>query len=337
MLLVHWLAGLVGAYLVYVSFVMTESAEGRWNNRLEELWIQADDKRRGAMGRTFYLFSRIANAVSNKLTALFGDKLISWRLVGVSSSLSFASLGLTLGFGLIWLLSLFEKNIDKAPPNLVKELPLLFVLAFVLTVFGSAMFVLALLPTFFQARFWVILSCVPVTLFFYALLRLFRHRLLTQNESGMAASLVSSILCDFIVIILLRKSLRWVMQHMTDIKIVLISLLQMVAACLVINLPYRISMIGAMHKQRDVLTQAFFFLTVFNVPTALFCVAIDVLLFGMLAHRIFWPAMSQWTYALARKDVFERRKTIRSLGAILLMYSGTGHSGLMWKLIDKLK
>lgn len=95
-LALHILAPLFGLYLWYLTYVMRETTEGKWVNRIEELWVRIDDRSKVSGSKTKLVFSAVATKVTKILDQVFGVRIISPRVVGVSGSLSFASLFLFL-------------------------------------------------------------------------------------------------------------------------------------------------------------------------------------------------------------------------------------------------
>lgn len=84
-------------------------------NRIDEFWVRVDDRRIVAGG----LWLSLCDSTAAKLTRVFnriaGGKIISLRLIGVSESLSFASLFLSLAslFGVLSYLLLAHADMFK--------------------------------------------------------------------------------------------------------------------------------------------------------------------------------------------------------------------------------
>jgi hypothetical protein len=58
-------AAFVGAIAFYAAFFMYEDEEGRWQNKLEELWIAIDDRARTVMSRSAALVAKVAEIVTS--------------------------------------------------------------------------------------------------------------------------------------------------------------------------------------------------------------------------------------------------------------------------------
>ncbi|HEV2946371.1 MAG TPA: hypothetical protein VGX70_03275, partial [Gemmataceae bacterium] len=87
------LAVCVGVLAYYAAFFMYEDEEGRWQNRIEELWVAINDKERltgGSQASAF--FNKVADVATKAFNRLLGRRLLSFQLVGASTSYSFAAL-----------------------------------------------------------------------------------------------------------------------------------------------------------------------------------------------------------------------------------------------------
>jgi len=80
------LAALVGAFAYYAAFFMYEDEQGKWQSRIEALWITVNDQEKVAGSRASALFDRVAAVVTGAFDRVFGSKLISIQLLGVSTS-----------------------------------------------------------------------------------------------------------------------------------------------------------------------------------------------------------------------------------------------------------
>jgi hypothetical protein len=153
MLIVHAASGVLGFYLLYLTFAMRESTEGKWVNRLEELWIQIDEHSRTVGETTRALFGRLAGMVTTLFNRILGRRMISVRVVGISGSLSFASLFFVCGLALEFLVYLVvnysrvSKNPDASIIALIPKIPIV--------AWGGLVFLLA-------AGFFLGLAAFPI-------------------------------------------------------------------------------------------------------------------------------------------------------------------------------
>jgi len=76
---------------------MYEDAEGKWQNRIETVWVAIDDREKLSGSRTSALFNTVAAIVTRGFNRILGRKIFSFQFIGVSSSYSFAGMFLSYG------------------------------------------------------------------------------------------------------------------------------------------------------------------------------------------------------------------------------------------------
>jgi hypothetical protein len=182
--ILHIAVGLIGAYLVFLTFVMEETTEGVWVNRIENLWVALDDRAKSISETTRLLFAKVADKVSQAFNRVFGSKFLSARAIGVSSSLSFTSFFFVLALVIEGLCYLIAKHSDAVKPELVKQLPLLVILGFGLLAVAGVCAVLALLPILLRSRIWAWLSCLPAIFSSLVSIDCFAEALGTPSSMG---------------------------------------------------------------------------------------------------------------------------------------------------------
>src|SRR6266849_3677624 len=136
------LAVLIGSLAFYIAFFMYEDEEGKWQNRIEKLWVTINDRAKFTVGKTSALFNKVSIVVSRTFDRIFGPKLISLRAVGVSTSYSLAGLSL-LGFFLLAIVPWFSKQFNDPIPQVLLEYWPLFEVIFFLS--GLIFLLLAIL------------------------------------------------------------------------------------------------------------------------------------------------------------------------------------------------
>ena len=77
----HVVLGLMGVLLLYTGLFLTETEEGRLQNRLEELWIRVDDLHSRALTRQAAFLQQVSGLIADGLVKLFGRKLFSVKSV----------------------------------------------------------------------------------------------------------------------------------------------------------------------------------------------------------------------------------------------------------------
>jgi hypothetical protein len=155
------LAFSVGAVAFYAAIFMYEDQEGRWQNRIEKLWIAIDDRARLTGSKTSAFFNSVAAVVTGIFDRMFGRRMLSFRFVGVSSCYSLAGLFL---LSLLVLIIMFEPSnpfgLKPIPKDLAEGLPLLKWLVFVL---GAVLLIMAILPSLLPSRWPVAFSLSPIS------------------------------------------------------------------------------------------------------------------------------------------------------------------------------
>jgi hypothetical protein len=90
------IVGAIGLGLIYQAFLLYETQEGAFANKLEDLWIKIDDLHKVAVAKHTAFVSVLAAFFSTILDRIFGKKLLSVQATCVSVCYAIASLGLTL-------------------------------------------------------------------------------------------------------------------------------------------------------------------------------------------------------------------------------------------------
>ena len=96
--LYHALIGLIGLLLLYAGFFLTETEEGKLQNRLEELWIRVDDFHSKALNRQAAVLQQVSRLSADGMTKIFGQKIFSLKSVASCLCFAIASLYLFMGF-----------------------------------------------------------------------------------------------------------------------------------------------------------------------------------------------------------------------------------------------
>jgi hypothetical protein len=174
------LAFLVGTLALYARFFMYEDEEGRWQNRIEKLWVAIDDRARVTGSKTSAFFNSVAAVVTRIFDRMFGPRLLSFRFVGVSSCYSFAGLFL---LGLLVLIIMFAPSnpfgLNPVPTDLAESLPLLKWLIFTV---GAVFLFLAVLPSLLSSHWPVALSLFPLSFFMFTAVLDFYGKLRHQGR-----------------------------------------------------------------------------------------------------------------------------------------------------------
>jgi hypothetical protein len=322
---------------------MRESTEGKWVNRIEELWIRIDDRNKAVGDTTRALFNAVAEKVTKAFNRIVGTRIISPRLVGISGSLSFTSLFLFFGlfFELLsYILVAYADLLKRSTPSadrLEHTVPVFILYGIVFLVVSLFCATFAILPIVFKSPLWAWLSCSPTILVIFLYLRLVYMHLASGNRLVLIEAFTMSLASDILLLMIIRQSLKWMLACVTLLRVTITMAIQLLLISIVIILPIAFIVKLAVANPKSNLVTTMLILGLFNIPTALASAAFVVLLFIVLLHRITWPLLSQWTYVLTRKDVLEKRKLLRTVAISLIMFglSGIPRMAFVMKVVEK--
>jgi len=337
-LILHVVAALLGAYAFYLTFVMRESTEGKWVNRIEELWIRIDERNKAVGETTKSLFNAVAEKVSRTFNRIVGTKIFSLRLVGISGSLSFTTAFFIFGafFELIAYFAVeYADLIKRTSPhaaNLQRAVPLLIVVGVVSFLFCGFCAMLAILPIVFKSRLWAWISCSPTTLVLLLFFRLVYLHKMNGGQLILLLALALSLTSDILLLIIVRLTLRWMLANITLRRTTITILIQVLLFVLVFALPLSVLFDHAFIASKSNLAMGMLMLAIFNIPTAIACMTFLFLLLLVLLHRVTWPLLSQLTYILTRNDVLEKRGLTRAISLGLIGYGLSGVPGMSFLL-----
>ena len=189
-----------GSTALYIALFMYEGESGKWQSRIEELWVTISDRSILIKSRTAAFF----NAVSSKdlffLDCLYGKRLFSVRMVGMSTTLSLAA---TLLFSGIVL-----KRRNAATAVTSSRTEVLIALSLLLLALGPLLTdsFAGTLPTLLPAAFCLFL-CVE------SFLRVDPTILWSR---AFTASLALSLMSDIASTVLIRMNISWLSKEKSE-------------------------------------------------------------------------------------------------------------------------
>lgn len=289
------LAGLV-AY--YMAGLMYEDEEGRWQNRIEALWVAIDDRQRIVGSKTQALFDRVAEVVVSIYDRLFGPKILSWQFLGVSSSYSFAA----LLFGGTMIYSHYL-HIDLA-----------YNIGIIVGIFSL---ICAIIPSLVPYRPAIVLSLLPLTINLSSVIitYLFTHRFMGLNWELTIVGVVSSA----IVLFLIRYTIRRVSERATPFRIATAIMMQLLTMGLLVYGP--VLVYGADVRKPYATVPLMLDIIAVNLFTAVGASLFLLVLFAVLIHRVVWPILARLVYPLARYQLFRNKAKMASLGTACLIFA----------------
>jgi hypothetical protein len=301
---------------------MYEDEEGRWQNRIEELWVAIDDRARLRGSRTSAFFNKVAGLVTRGFNRVFGRRLFSFQLIGVSSAYSFA--GMFLYLPILLTIVLQPRNlVAPVPGQLLSAVQLI---EYFCTVVGAICFLLAAMPSLWPSPLFVSLSLLPGLIFTAGLIKLIQLHRPFQNQLGMFIALLVSFLSDVIVLALVRFTVRKVSAIASVSKIVLAILIQVCVLGLLVVAPYEIAPRLMVRFGHTPALQILFVVAIFNAFTGLASSIFLFVLLFVLLHKVLWPALGKLLYPLARHQIIRNHKIMASVGTASFIFAFP----LMW-------
>jgi len=319
------LAALVGTLAFYVRLFMYEDEQGKWQNRIDNLWLTIDDRAKTTGSKTSAFFNRVSAVVNRILNRIFGLRLFSLRAVGASTCYSLAGACFSGFVAFAILLWINNPLSDPLPEELVKWGPLFESIIFV----GGCIFLsLALLPSFFTSRWFVRLSLFPV--FFSWMIGLPLELILgplgphgshKHRQLAGSTALLASFLSDIFLVALVRFSIRWIAVKAGAFRIAVAVLLQAGVIILLIFVPFSVgtALVQKFGPSSNFGAVGMFaLLNVFTGLTA--CTFLFVLLFVLL-HKVLWPVLGRLLYPLARYEVIRNPKMLIGIGTVCYVFA----------------
>lgn len=315
---------------------MYEDEEGRIQDSLELLWLKLDELQRGALAWHIQFLQITAEFSSRIHDRIFGYRILSLRALGVSSSLSFTSLGVLL---LLFLLKAkFEGQIIPAMQLWGEE----FWLGFA-ALFSAISAGLAVIGIRSRTK-WQYLSLLPLVLtgmpLAAAIVWWIVGRYAVEDLEAasriwlaFAAGLMAAICANAGLIALVRMLVRWTANSASIVR-VLLMLSSNALIVAFIGLLYHTPSLPLPPQVQQMLAGLFFMSGPILIAAA--CMFFFAAL--MLLHRMLWPLLQRPLYSLARIGVVRRRRLCGAIGiGLLALALGEGTASVIGKLIAGLQ
>lgn len=187
---------MVGCFAIYIAVFMYEAESGRLQNRIEELWVTISDRAILVGSRTVALFSAVAVADTRMLNRIYGKRLISFRMVGIST---ITSLSVPILFVLVANPFSARTGVPGLPRDDIRFWGIVLVILVLLTA-----------PAFMtRSRFAVALTLLPFSfcVAFWILSPLMHDRNAGWSNVTTTA-ILASLLSDVAVAALIRQSIN---------------------------------------------------------------------------------------------------------------------------------
>ena len=314
----------IGLLAYYTAFFMYEDEQGKWQNRVENLWVVIHDRARESGSKSAALFASVAAIVTKAFETLFGRNILSARFVGTSISCSFAVGFLLLSLTLPLARSLGLYADQPSPKDLIafRDVEIVLIIA------GLIFSFFAILPTLWRSRWAVALTLSPVVLM---LLGVFHA--LTPKRLAFFVGLALSLLSDVLLLVLARFTVRWVSANGSVWRTASALLIQFSIVFFLILVPSGIPEAFPEFRQ-SVILMALVDMGGLNIFTALASSAFFLLLLSLLLHRGLWPVLARILYPLARFQVIRNPKITFFVGSGCLLFALPSLSGPVRSLIE---
>jgi hypothetical protein len=310
-------AGLVGVFAFYLAFCLYEDEQGKWQNRLDELWVSIDDRSKVTDRTSTAIFNKVGQVLITALNRLFGARLVSFEAVAVSIDLS-------LGF--LCLTALVVPKFFLGPQARITRFMLVFFLA------GTAiMFALAFLPPYFQKKWATFVSFLPlIAASGWYFDGLYLHRV-SWGAVGIniLIPIGMSVISDLVAVYSIRRSFRSMAEAPSISCVVSTIGYLLIIVVIVFVLPLWVDFWGigllfhsGFHHSHQLLFSILgdaSMIVAFNISTALLCLAPLVVLVVVLGHKLIWPTLARIVYPVARHKLVTNRKALCWIGGICLM------------------
>jgi hypothetical protein len=329
-----------GLLLIYVAVFLYENEQGRIQNALEDIWLKIADLQESTVSQHVAFMRIVARVTNSGLDTLLGRKLFSLRSIGVAVCYSLASVLLVdLGFSIMehW----------PTGSKLILFVLILFLLAY------------STLPRYINRplilRVWfsfIIISYMLINI--VGILYFTGGRFSSEMGSyflmfapNFYIGLAMGVACDIFFIALLRKLLRWMSEQISFSELAAVALISCLIAFVFFIGPMSPTVVKTTLEYRGAIPydSPFPILSMIRGPAriaimsnlfiGIIALAFVALALVMLAHRVFWPALSRPIYSLQRLGIARRGKLFGTVGSLLIV---TAVGGVTWleKVVEKL-
>jgi hypothetical protein len=309
----------IGSFSFYLAFFIYEDEDGRWQNKIDHLWIGISDRAMVTNSVAAALFNKTAQGVLTASNGLFGKRAFSLQAVSVSVNLSIA--GAILAGLFVDYEEIIKLNVELTPA--------------VLALVESSV------SAYCTARFrrsWVaVLTLMPaLSVIIVGSWRILSVEHLGRESYVFLASFVLlpiiSVASDVLAVALIRQALREISRAPGLGRMLLAILILACAIAAMIGVPmYAIErMNGTSADPFDFLRWLpVLYLLLLNITAGIYCLVPIVCLSFLVVHRLFWPSLSRVIYPLCRFHIFTNRKFMISVGvASFTVALGLEHFGI---------
>lgn len=309
-------AGCVAALAFYMAFFMYEDEQGRWQSRIENLWISIYDRAKTTNSTTIALLNKLSAVLTAMLDLLFGRKLFSIRSVVTSISLALLASSL---LAIPMLIYGNDIGVKGAATVLTVDVILFCSIYVSIRLRGT---IRNIVPPV------ILMSILAVTSYYFS-----GSSYNDTREIGefFAISLSISFLSDVIALAVLRKIFSTISTSASFLRIGIKLLLLLVVSLASIVVPIvMLNIIASTQSGNEVysniaglFTMTSVCLMFLNATTAVYCAIPAILLLVVLIHKVIWPGLSRIIYPLCRFRVVTNMYVLCAIGTLFVTLAVT--------------
>jgi hypothetical protein len=304
---------------------MYESEYGTLQNKVESLWIRVNDRTRLVGSRTIAIFNTVAEADTGILNRIYGHRMVSLRMVGISTTTSLTVMLLTLivmeSLSPLW-------HMAPTPPR-TREIEGL--VAVILIALATPAFVST-------ARIAIVPSVLPVGFCVaWWLMALLSHDSKASWSLEISSAALLSLTSDVIVTTLIRGSIKTLRKELKVWRIVAILVLQLCCIPLFFAVPAVWGFFLDKERTKHIhgsLSLILYLLSCMNITTMLLSLGFIASLAFVIVSRLSWPILERLLYPIADLKVIRNRKLMGGLALVCFSYAFNLTSGLLKGLMD---
>jgi hypothetical protein len=308
------LIGALGVLAFYAAFFMYEDEEGRWQNRIEQLWISISDRALLVGSKSAAFFNKVADIVTVGFNRMFGVHLMSLRMIGASTAYSLA-----------FFLLLYYVLESSSAQVIINEVA--FNTRHIVLVFAVIFALAAILPAVFASRWFVAISFFPlaiIALYFWVdISTQIAANKVPEGPIILAMSMPIGVASDILLLAVVRSLVRYISINAAISRILLATVSQIMVGLVLILGPILflifLQVIGS--NPGKMLSRGIEFVSVFNIFSAILAFSFSLTLIAVLLHRLTWPSLGRLIYPFARYEFVRNRKFLATFGSVCIMFS----------------
>jgi hypothetical protein len=288
----------LGWTAIYFALFLYENEEGVWQNRLDTLWISIHDRARASESLTTSVIRRFAQLLTMLSNRVFGERLLSVQTFCSSINLSIACSVSVL--------------LLPAPTTLHR-------------LWFSSMVVSNLLSVYLTARhprLWNYLISASLLILF--VWRAAHVGVAPGFAIGVKVTLFSvafSTVGDFLALTAIRKWLVSIASNSSRVVMAERFVYLVFLVFFMEGLPIGVLLAETGHLKYPWLSDIALWSALLNASTALYLVVPILLLCLLSLNQLVWPALGRIVYSLARFKILSMRRTLITVGSVLILYA----------------